>query len=82
MHYVSVADAAKSGGKPERTMRNYCACNKIPGAFLSGKTWNIPENAKKPFRLYCLKGLLISHMVEMKGIEPSTSALRTLRSPN
>ena len=24
--------------------------NKIPGAFLTGKTWNIPENAEKPKR--------------------------------
>lgn len=35
----------------ERTVRNYCAQNKIPGAFLMGKTWNIPENAVKPDRI-------------------------------
>lgn len=35
----------------ERTVRNYCAQNKIPGAFLTGKTWNIPENAEKPGRI-------------------------------
>ena len=35
----------------ERGVRNYCAQNRIPGAFLTGKTWNIPENATKPERI-------------------------------
>ena len=34
----------------ERGVRKYCAEDKIPGAFLTGKTWNIPENAEKPER--------------------------------
>ena len=34
----------------ERTVRNYCAKGKITGAFLTGKTWNIPETAQKPLR--------------------------------
>ena len=32
-------------------MRNYCSRGKIPGAFLTGKTWNIPENAVRPDRV-------------------------------
>ena len=32
-------------------MRGYCAGGKIGGAFLTGKTWNIPETAKKPDRI-------------------------------
>ena len=51
MNYISVADTAKRWEMSERTVRNYCAQNKIPGAFLTGKTWNIPENAEKPGRL-------------------------------
>ena len=31
-------------------MRNYCAQGKIEGAFLTGKTWNIPDDAVKPER--------------------------------
>ena len=50
MNYISVADTAKKWEMSERTVRNYCAQNKIPGAFLTGKTWNIPENAEKPER--------------------------------
>ena len=48
MNYLSVAQTAKKWKMSERTVRNYCAQNKIPGAFLTGKTWNIPENAEKP----------------------------------
>ncbi|MBR5614428.1 MAG: Fic family protein [Clostridia bacterium] len=51
MHYLSVADIAKKWNMSERTVRNYCAQNKIPGAFLTGKTWNIPEDAQKPERI-------------------------------
>lgn len=31
--------------------RNYCALGKISGAFLTGKTWNIPEHAERPDRI-------------------------------
>ena len=51
MNYLSVADTAKRWEMSERTVRNYCAQNKIPGAFLTGKTWNIPDNAEKPGRI-------------------------------
>ncbi len=34
----------------ERGVRNYCLQGKIPGSFLTGKTWNVPENAEKPDR--------------------------------
>lgn len=50
MNYLSVADTAKKWNMSERGIRNYCAQGKIPGAFLTGKTWNIPENAAKPDR--------------------------------
>lgn len=50
MKYLSVADTAKKWGISERTVRNYCAVGRIPDAFLTGKTWNIPENAVKPGR--------------------------------
>ena len=43
--YISVTQFADKFGISERTARNYCACGKIEGAFLLGKTWNIPEDA-------------------------------------
>lgn len=45
MKYYSVSEFARKQNLPERTVRNYCATGKIAGAFLTGKTWNIPENA-------------------------------------
>lgn len=51
VNYLSVSQMAKRWNMSERGVRNYCAQNKIPGAFLTGKTWNIPEDAKKPERI-------------------------------
>lgn len=34
----------------DRSVRNYCAHGRIPGVFLTGKTWNIPADAVKPVR--------------------------------
>ncbi len=51
MNYLSVSQMAKKWNMSERGVRKYCAENKIPGAFLTGKTWNIPENAEKPKRI-------------------------------
>lgn len=51
MKYISIAEAAKKWGVSERSVRGYCAGRKIDGAFLTGKTWNIPETAKKPDRI-------------------------------
>ena len=50
MRYLSVAEMAKKWDVSERSVRNYCAHGRVPGAFLTGKTWNIPENAEKPER--------------------------------
>lgn len=48
MDYVSVTEIAREWGVSDRTVRNYCAQGKISGAFLCGKTWNIPSDALKP----------------------------------
>lgn len=50
MKYLSVAETAKKWNISERSVRNYCALGKIDGAFLVGKTWNIPDYAVKPQR--------------------------------
>ena len=50
MAYLSVSEIAGRWGVSERTVRNYCAAGKIPGAFLTGKTWNVPDNAQRPKR--------------------------------
>ena len=50
MRSISVAEFAEKYGISERTARNYCAVGKIEGVFLTGKTWNIPEDAELPSR--------------------------------
>ena len=50
MEYISVIEFANKYGISERTARNYCANGKIEGAFLTGKTWNIPVEAVLPKR--------------------------------
>ena len=50
MKYISVGAFAEKYGISERTVRNYCVSGKIEGAFLIGKTWNIPEDAVLPSR--------------------------------
>ncbi|MDE6716504.1 MAG: Fic family protein [Muribaculaceae bacterium] len=56
MKYISVTEWAERNEVAERTARNYCAQGKIEGAYLVGKTWNIPEDAiyikhKKQFHI-------------------------------
>ena len=50
MDYISVVQFAEKYGISERTARNYCAEGKIEGAFLTGKTWNIPSEAPLPHK--------------------------------
>ena len=50
MRYLSVAEIAKKWNLTDRSVRKYCQDGKIPGAFLTGKTWNIPEDSEKTKR--------------------------------
>ena len=50
MEYISVSRFAEKFNISERTARNYCAEGRIVGAFLTGKTWNIPAEAGLPKR--------------------------------
>ena len=47
---MNVHTAAEKWGVSERSVRNYCAEGKIPGAVLEGKTWKLPMQAVKPTR--------------------------------
>ena len=50
MEYISVKQYAEKFNISERTARNYCASGKIDGAYLVGKSWNIPVDAVLPDR--------------------------------
>ena len=53
--FVSVKQAADMWGISERSVRNYCAQGRVPGAFITSKTWNIPADAEKPSRIMSAK---------------------------
>lgn len=50
MDFTTVTQFAEQNNLSERTVRNWCAAGKIEGAFLAGKTWNIPVNTVLPKR--------------------------------
>ena len=68
MKYLSVTETAKKWNLSERSVRNYCALGKISGAFLTGKTWNIPEDAQKPDRAN-KKAVLPTTLLEVLSAE-------------
>lgn len=72
MNYISVSEFAKKWKIPERTIRNYCATGKIKGAFLTGKTWNIPEDAvlpKKESKKKFSDNVLLNNLKEQKDMK-------------
>ena len=72
MVYISVSAFAKKWKVPERTIRNYCATGRINGAFLTGKTWNIPEDALLPDkkgRTKASKNQLLNRLKEEKSMK-------------
>lgn len=72
MNFISVAEYAERHGVSERTVRNYCSRGRLEGAFLTGKTWNIPEDAvaekaKKVRESVLLKALREQKSMRLKG---------------
>lgn len=72
MRYISVNEFAKKWSLSERTVRHYCAFGKIKGAFQTGKTWNIPEDAVLPEKENKKKfsnNILLNHLKEQKDMK-------------
>ena len=72
MEFLSAAEIAEIWGVSERSVRNYCAQGRVPGSFLTGKTWNIPADAEKPVRSNAKKQAdspLLSRLREEKASE-------------
>lgn len=72
MKYISVSEFAKKWNLSERTVRHYCATGKISGTFLTGKTWNIPEDASLPEKGNKKKfsnNVLLNHLKEQKDMK-------------
>ena len=71
MEYISDIQFAEKYGISERTARNYCASGKIEGAFQTGKTWNIPNDAALPKR-GAPKGTVSPLLVALREQKAST----------
>lgn len=71
MKYISVAEFAEKFGLSERTVRNWCAVGKVEGAFLTGKTWSIPEDATLPSKKMANKAVspLLKVLREQKSVK-------------
>lgn len=49
--YFSIREISEKWGVSERRINQYCAQGRIPGAQKFGRSWAIPEDAKKPGNL-------------------------------
>ena len=65
MKYLKSAEIAKLWNLTERRVRMLCNEGRIQGAYLSGKTWLIPENVEKPVRK---NAKMVSNSTEWKEI--------------
>lgn len=50
MKYLTSKEISKNWKISDRSVRNYCQQGRVPGSFLDGKIWMIPEEASKPIR--------------------------------
>ena len=66
MEYINAKEAAYIWKISERSVRNYCAEGRVSGAYLEGKIWNIPCDAKKPERKALERR--VKEVTPMKGI--------------
>ncbi len=66
MRFLSVSEYAQKSGLPERTVRHHCRTGKIDGAFLVGKTWNIPLNA-------------LTTVISLPNSQPDSALLQRLK---
>ena len=70
MDYISVKEFSERWNISERTVRNYCATKRIEGAFLTGKTWNIPSSATPPTKKkQIIKTPLLDILKEQKDMK-------------
>lgn len=67
MDYITVTQFAEEHNLSERTVRNWCAAGKIKGAFIAGKTWNIPIDTLLPRKGKVKETPLLRQLREEKG---------------
>lgn len=73
MGYLPVKEITVLWKISERSVQNYCTAGRVPGAFLVGKTWNIPENADKPER----KGKSVTECILLSVLQDKIKRIRS-----
>ena len=48
MKYLTISKTAEKWNISDRRVQVLCSQNRIPGAYLLGRTWAIPADATKP----------------------------------
>ncbi len=64
MKYLSVKQTAKKWGISPRRVQIFCKEERVPGAFIVGNSWAIPEDAEKPIDQRIKSGRYIKQKVE------------------
>ena len=67
--FMSVNEAAKKWGIPDRRVRILCSEGKIPGAYRQGRAWKIPVDAVKPADGRYKSSESLLEMIDRKKIE-------------
>jgi Fic family protein len=48
MEFITIKEAAEKWRMSEQSARRFCRNGKVPGAYLEGNTWLVPEKARRP----------------------------------
>ena len=64
MKYLSIKQTAKKWGISPRRIQTLCKEERVPGAFIVGNSWAIPEDAEKPIEQRIKSGRYIKHKVD------------------
>ena len=70
--YMSVKQAAEKWGISDRRVRILCSEGKIPGVIREGRSWKIPEEAKKPEDGRYRSAASLLEMIDRKKAELDT----------
>ena len=64
MKYLSVKQTAEKWGISPRRIQILCKEERVPGAFIVGNSWAIPEDAEKPVDQRIKSGHYIKQKLE------------------
>lgn len=79
MKYLSIKETSERWGISMRRIQVLCKENRIPGIIMIGRTWGIPDDAKKPADARIKSGKYIK---KKQGTKPKTDTNKMDTSKN